>query len=104
MVGGTITTLTVGRSDMWEYRTNTMAYSIGAQQSTEITKQCVEQGDRRTVFKKGTRHSYSVKAVQIRIFHADNVAGRSISDMLCAYDSVVLITTIRITHDHREGR
>ena len=24
--------------------------------------------------------------------------------MLCAYESVVLITSIRITHDHREGR
>ena len=99
-----ITTLTVGRSKVWVYLANTTAYSIGAQQSTEITKQCAEQGDRGTVFKKSTQYSYSVKAVQVRIFHTENIAGRSISDMLCAYDSVVLITTIRITHDHREGR
>ena len=99
-----INMLTVGSSNVWEHLANTTAYSIGAQQSTEIRKQCAEQGDRRTVFKKSTRYSYSVKAVQVRIFHAQNIAGRSISDMLYAYDSVVLITTIRITHDHREGR
>ena len=62
MVGGTITMLTVGISNMWEHRTNTTAYNIGAQHGNY--KAVRRTRDRNN----STHHSEFMKAVQVRSF------------------------------------